>query len=54
VSDAATSSDGQKSLDMAVELMDRGNKAMKENDFAEAADNFSRALEIRFNFFLFD
>ncbi|WJX60845.1 hypothetical protein P8452_46003 [Trifolium repens] len=47
VSDAATSSDGQKSLDMAVELMDRGNKAMKENDFAEAADNFSRALEIR-------
>jgi nuclear autoantigenic sperm protein len=54
VSDAATSSDGQKSLDMAVELMDKGNKAMKENDFAEAADNFSRALEIRFNFFLFD
>jgi hypothetical protein len=27
---------------------------MKENDFAEAADNFSRALEIRFDFFLFD
>ncbi|CAI8588781.1 unnamed protein product [Vicia faba] len=40
-------SDGQKSLDMAVELMDKGNKAMKENDFAEAADNYSRALEIR-------
>lgn len=45
-------SDGQKSLDMAVELMDKGNKAMKENDFDEAADNYSRALEIRFNFFL--
>jgi nuclear autoantigenic sperm protein len=54
VSDAATSSDGQKSLDMAVELMDKGNKAMKKNDFGEAADNFSRALEIRFDFFLFD
>lgn len=47
----ATGSDGQKSLDMAVELMDKGNKAMKENDFGEAADNYSRALEIRFNFF---
>jgi nuclear autoantigenic sperm protein len=34
--------------------MDKGNKAMKENDFGEAADNFSRALEIRFDFFLFD
>ncbi|CAK8539803.1 unnamed protein product [Lathyrus sativus] len=43
----ASASDGQKSLDMAVELMDKGNKAMKENDFDEAADNYSRALEIR-------
>lgn len=54
VSDAATSgpsSDGQKSLDMAIELMEKGNKAMKENDFGEAAENYSRALEIRFDFF---
>ncbi|KAJ1419087.1 Tetratricopeptide-like helical domain superfamily [Sesbania bispinosa] len=43
----ASGSDGPKSLDLAAELMDKGNKAMKENDFGEAADNFSRALEIR-------
>lgn len=43
----ASSSDAQKSLDTADELMEKGNKAMKENDFGEAADNFSRALEIR-------
>jgi len=34
---------------MADELMEKGNKAMKENDFGEAADNYSRALEIRFH-----
>lgn len=44
----ASGSDPEKSLELANELMDKGNKAMKENDFAEAADNFSRALEIRF------
>ncbi|XP_061374460.1 uncharacterized protein LOC133316697 [Gastrolobium bilobum] len=45
ISNAETS--GLASLDLADELMDKGNKAMKENDFGEAADNFSRALEIR-------
>ncbi|KAG5123471.1 hypothetical protein AAZX31_11G059700 [Glycine max] len=40
-------SDPQKSLELANELMEKGNKAIKENDFGEAADNFSRALEIR-------
>ncbi|RDX98522.1 sim3 [Mucuna pruriens] len=44
---AASGTDPQKSLELANELMDKGNKAMKENDFGEAADNFSRALEIR-------
>ncbi|CAJ1929854.1 unnamed protein product [Sphenostylis stenocarpa] len=39
--------DPQKSLELANELMEKGNKAIKENDFGEAADNFSRALEIR-------
>ncbi|XP_020217647.1 NASP-related protein sim3 [Cajanus cajan] len=43
----ASGSDPQKSLELANELMEKGNKAMKENDFGEAADNFSRALEIR-------
>ncbi|TKY70517.1 Nuclear autoantigenic sperm protein [Spatholobus suberectus] len=46
-SGAASGSDPLKSLELAKELMDKGNKAMKENDFGEAADNFSRALEIR-------
>ena len=44
----ASGSDPQKSLELANELMEKGNKAIKENDFGEAADNFSRALEIRF------
>ncbi|KAK7406614.1 hypothetical protein VNO78_08243 [Psophocarpus tetragonolobus] len=43
----ATGSDPGSSLELANEMMDKGNEAMKENDFAEAADNFSRALEIR-------
>ncbi|QHO40789.1 NASP-related protein [Arachis hypogaea] len=43
----ASGSDPQKSLEFADELMEKGNTAMKENDFGEAADNFSRALEIR-------
>ncbi|KAG4987857.1 Nuclear autoantigenic sperm protein [Glycine max] len=48
VSNAETSgSDPQKTLELANELMEKGNKAIKENDFGEAADNFSRALEIR-------
>ncbi|KAG2376036.1 uncharacterized protein HKW66_Vig0158100 [Vigna angularis] len=43
----ASVSDPQKSLELANELMEKGNLAIKENDFGEAADNFSRALEIR-------
>ncbi|ESW28854.1 hypothetical protein PHAVU_002G023700 [Phaseolus vulgaris] len=43
----ASVSDPQKSLELANELMEIGNQAIKENDFGEAADNFSRALEIR-------
>ncbi|KAK8693090.1 hypothetical protein V6N13_070686 [Hibiscus sabdariffa] len=37
----------QKTLELADELTKRGSDACKENDFAEAADCFSRALEIR-------
>lgn len=50
----ASSSDGRPSLELADELMDKGNKAMKENDFEEAAENFSRALEIRLHFCSFN
>ncbi|KAF1861930.1 hypothetical protein Lal_00026416 [Lupinus albus] len=35
------------SLELADELMDKGDKAMKIDDYGDAADNFSRALEIR-------
>ncbi|KAL4363917.1 hypothetical protein GQ457_04G035370 [Hibiscus cannabinus] len=37
----------EKTLELADELTKRGSDACKENDFAEAADCFSRALEIR-------
>ncbi|KAJ4843705.1 hypothetical protein Tsubulata_024545 [Turnera subulata] len=37
----------EKSLEFAAELAEKGTKALKENDFAEAVDCFSRALEIR-------
>ncbi|KAI7729061.1 hypothetical protein M8C21_004328 [Ambrosia artemisiifolia] len=39
--------DKEKSLEYAEELMDKGSKANKEEDYAEAVDCFSRALEIR-------
>ncbi|XVF61928.1 hypothetical protein PTKIN_Ptkin08bG0174400 [Pterospermum kingtungense] len=38
--------DREKTLEFADELTEKGSKAFKENDFAEAADCFSRALEI--------
>ncbi|KAL5557192.1 hypothetical protein UlMin_039428 [Ulmus minor] len=45
---AATSDEaGEKSLEMADELMEKGSKALKEDDYCEASDCFSRALEIR-------
>lgn len=40
--------DREKSLEYAEELIDRGSMAAKEQDYAEAIDCFSRALEIRF------
>ena len=43
-------SDPEKSLDFAVELLEKGSTALKENDFSEAVDCFSRALEIRSGF----
>ncbi|KAJ9170789.1 hypothetical protein P3X46_018867 [Hevea brasiliensis] len=39
--------DGEKSLELVAELTDRGTKALKESDYGEAAECFSRALEIR-------
>ncbi|XP_022928044.1 protein HGV2 [Cucurbita moschata] len=38
---------GEKSLELAEELLEKGSKAIKDNDFVEAVDCFSRALEIR-------
>ncbi|XP_073018813.1 NASP-related protein sim3 isoform X1 [Primulina eburnea] len=37
----------EKSLEYAEELMVRGSNAIKERDYAEATDCYSRALEIR-------
>ena len=42
--------DREKSLEYAEELMEKGSKAVKEGDFSEATDCFSRALEIRLGF----
>ncbi|KAA3475649.1 protein NASP-like protein [Gossypium australe] len=39
--------DREKMLEFADELTEKGSQAFKEDDFAEAADCFSRALEIR-------
>jgi hypothetical protein len=49
---AAGSSEGdrEKSLEFAEDLMEKGSKAIKDNDFSEAAECFSRALQIRFRF----
>nr|XP_023926631.1 NASP-related protein sim3 [Quercus suber]POE92834.1 isoform 2 of nuclear autoantigenic sperm protein [Quercus suber] len=44
---SALSSSDEKSLEFSDDLMDRGSKALKDNDFDEAAECFSRALEIR-------
>lgn len=41
---------GEKSLELAEELLEKGSKAIKDNDFVEAVDCFSRALEIRLGF----
>ncbi|ESQ53401.1 hypothetical protein EUTSA_v10025057mg [Eutrema salsugineum] len=39
--------DREKTLEFADELTEKGSVFLKENDFAEAVDSFSRALEIR-------
>ncbi|GAB4848914.1 hypothetical protein Ancab_003726 [Ancistrocladus abbreviatus] len=46
-SSITSASDGEKSLEFADELMEKASKAMKDRDFAEATECFSRALEIR-------
>ncbi|KAH7852531.1 hypothetical protein Vadar_026022 [Vaccinium darrowii] len=43
----ASDVDGDKSLEEAEDLMERGSKAAKENDYTEATECYSRALEIR-------
>lgn len=50
--DKENHSDGERenSLDFADELMEKGSNAMKDSDFSEATDCFSRALEIRLTF----
>ena len=45
----ASDVDPEKMLEFADELAEKGSKAFRENDFSEAADCFSRALEIRLN-----
>ena len=47
ISSAADDNDNEKSLDFANELMEKGSIAFKEGDYSEAAELFSRALEIR-------
>ncbi|KAK0604565.1 hypothetical protein LWI29_016964 [Acer saccharum] len=39
--------DREKTVEFADELIDRGRLALKESDYSEASDCFSRALEIR-------
>ncbi|KAF8410605.1 hypothetical protein HHK36_003137 [Tetracentron sinense] len=39
--------DPGKTLECAAELMERGSKAIKDSDYTEATECFSRALEIR-------
>lgn len=45
--------DPAKTLADADELMEKGSKATKEGDYAEAVDCFSRAVEIRLGFLVF-
>ncbi|KAE9449701.1 hypothetical protein C3L33_18400, partial [Rhododendron williamsianum] len=54
VETSSITSDGERrnSLEYADELMERGSKAAKEQDYAEATECYSRALEIRSGFTL--
>lgn len=46
-SEISAINDREKSLEFSDELMEKGNLNFKEGDFPEAAELFSRALEIR-------
>lgn len=48
VAEAETSSDEEKNLEVADEMMIKGSEAVKAGDLVDAVDLFSRALEIRF------
>lgn len=50
IAETSLEGDREKSLEFADQLMDRGSKAIKDNDLDEATECFSRALEIRFGF----
>lgn len=56
ISAATSDAEGEKSLELADQLMEKGSQALKDSDYGEAAEFFSRALEIRlvFSFFGFD
>ncbi|KAF5752936.1 NASP-related protein sim3 [Tripterygium wilfordii] len=47
ISAPTSEGDHEKSLESAAELTEKGTKALRENDYGEAADCLSRALEIR-------
>ncbi|XP_013685624.2 NASP-related protein sim3-like [Brassica napus] len=47
VTDVVSEEDREKTLEFADELTEKGSVFLKEMDFAEAVDCFSRALEIR-------
>lgn len=49
-SEISAINDREKSLEFSDELMEKGNLNFKEGDFPEAAELFSRALEIRLGF----
>lgn len=53
VTDFVSEEEREKTLEFADELTEKGSVFLKEMDFAEAVDCFSRALEIRFPFFSF-
>ncbi|GAB2220761.1 hypothetical protein Droror1_Dr00008433, partial [Drosera rotundifolia] len=51
-SGTAVDPDVKSPLELAEELTVKGSVAVKDGDFGEATDCFSRALEIRFVFLL--
>lgn len=49
-SGAVADGEPEKTVEFADELMEKGTNALKESDYGEAAECFSRALEIRLGF----